>query len=54
MVEINPDYFVQNGFAIAVAVYLLYERSKFNEKLTKTLEHISTTMDLIEERLRGK
>jgi len=33
------------GFAIAVAIYLLYERSKFNEKIVTHLEKIAIIID---------
>lgn len=32
------------GFAIAVAVYLLYERGRFNQKITATMEKIAITL----------
>ena len=40
------------GFAIAVAVYLLYERTKFNVKIAATMEHISIVMQSIESEMR--
>ena len=43
------NYVVQNGFAIAVAIYLLYERTKFNEKVTESLVKISETLERIEQ-----
>lgn len=36
------------GFPIAVAVYLLYERGKFNQKIVASMEKISV---VLEERL---
>ena len=39
--EIGVDYLLQNGFAIAVALYLLYERSKFNMKISDSLKEIA-------------
>jgi len=40
------------GFASVVVMYLLYERSKFNEKIVKQLEHISTTLLLLVNKLQ--
>lgn len=42
---------VQNGFAIAVAVYLLYERSNFNVNIAKHLVQIAVMMERIERRM---
>ena len=38
------DGAVNQGFAIAVAVYLLWERSRFNQKIVETMQEISTTI----------
>lgn len=46
------NYAVQNGFAITVALYLLYERSKVNIKVTEVLVSVSGTLERIEEMLR--
>lgn len=40
------------GFPIAVSVYLLYERARFNSKLIETQGKISATLGLIAERLK--
>lgn len=45
------NYAVQNGFAIVVAIYLLYERSKFNVRIAKYLAQSVLLMDRIERRL---
>ena len=34
------NYAVQNGFAISVAVFLLYKDAKFNEKVADTLREV--------------
>lgn len=47
------NYIVQNGFAICVAVYLLYERSKINLQVTEALVKVSGSMERIEEMLGG-
>ena len=40
------------GFPIAVSIYLLYERARFNEKIIRTQTDISMTLQLIAERLK--
>lgn len=42
----------QVGFPIAVAVYLLYERSKFNEKISVTLDRVAQALERIEGRIK--
>jgi hypothetical protein len=42
------------GFPIAITLYLLYERSQFNQKVIETMSKISTTMDLIQDKLLDK
>ena len=39
--EIPIDYFIQNGFAISVALYLLWERGKFNQRIASSLDEIA-------------
>ena len=34
------NYTVQNGFAISVAIFLLYKDAKFNEKVADTLREV--------------
>lgn len=46
------DIVTNQGFAIAVAVYLLYERSKFNVKVAEMMQEVSTTLKSIEVELR--
>lgn len=43
------NFVLQNSFAIAVTAYLLYERSKFNEKLTENLVRIAEAVERIEK-----
>lgn len=40
----------QVGFPIVVCLYLLYERSKFNERMVETMKEITT---VLRERLPG-
>lgn len=46
----TTKFFLDNGFAIAVTVYLLYERSKFNERISVTLDRIAETLSRLEQR----
>ncbi len=46
------NYTVQNGFAIAVTVYLLYERSKFNAHIAECLTKACEALDRIEGRMK--
>ena len=48
------NYSVQNGFAIAVAIYLLYERSKFNTHIAECLTDACKSLERIEERINEK
>jgi hypothetical protein len=38
------DYFMQYGFSCVVTVYLLYERTRFNQKISDTLKVICVTL----------
>ena len=40
-------YAVNNGFAIAVAIYLLYERSTFNVKISDSLKEIAVVIKTV-------
>jgi len=44
--------FLNSSFAIVVAVYLLWERSKFNEKIAVCLENVSITLKDIKDGLK--
>jgi len=46
------NFAVQNGFAIVVAIYLLYERSKFNVHIAECLTQACNTLDRIEDKLK--
>jgi len=46
------QFFFNNVFSIGVAIYLLYERAKFNEKITQTLERITVLIESIENRVK--
>jgi hypothetical protein len=39
--EMSLDYLIQNGFAISVALYLLWERGKFNQRIASSLDEIA-------------
>ena len=46
MTEIDLVSVVTNqGFAIAVTIFLLYERQKFNEKIVQQLQKIALIID---------
>lgn len=45
-------FLVDNGFSLAVTLYLLYERSKFNERIAIVLDRISEAMERIEQRVK--
>jgi len=49
---VTLDYFLQQGFAIAVAIYLLYERTSLNTKMVSTLKEISLTLIDVKDELR--
>jgi hypothetical protein len=50
MIEEFPvDYLVQNSFACVVTAYLLWERTKFNQKITETLKEISVTLAVVSD-----
>jgi len=51
---LSVETIAQVGFPIAVALYLLYERSTFNKEIVQTMTKISTTMDLIQNKLLEK
>jgi hypothetical protein len=44
--------FLNSSFAIVVCIYLLYERQRFNEKVTQCMETISCTMRDIQQDLK--
>ena len=52
MTEIATDWIINNSFAIGVCIYLLYERTKFNQEIAKTLERVVAFLDIIEERIQ--
>ena len=41
------------GFPIAVVIWLLYDKSKRDEKVVVALDRIMTTIDRLEERLES-
>lgn len=45
-------YGLQNGFAILVTAYLLYERSKLTAKLTDQLAEVAKTLAVISEKIK--
>ncbi|ATB56187.1 hypothetical protein [Methanosarcina spherical virus] len=46
--------FLNSSFSIVVCIYLLYERSKFNEKIAVCLESVSLTLKDIKDDLKNK
>lgn len=46
------NYGLQNSFAIAVTIYLLYERSKITVKVTDQLSEVSKTLAVICEKIK--
>jgi len=50
--ELAIDWVVNNSFAIGVCVYLLYERTRFNQEISKVLERIVAFLDILEERIQ--
>ena len=38
------DLMINQGFAIAVAVYLLWERGRFNQHIALTMKEIAITL----------
>lgn len=48
------NYVIQNGFAIAVAVYLLYQRATLDIKIVETLIKVSESIEHIEEAINRK
>lgn len=46
------NYVLQNSFAIGVAIYLLYERSRLNSKMLAEMVRITILMDLIYEKIK--
>jgi len=45
------NYFVQNSFAIAISIYLLYERATLTKSVVHELTEISKSMTLISAKL---
>ena len=41
------DLITQLGFPIAITIYLLYERTRFNYKIVQSLEKIVTILERI-------
>jgi len=52
MDNISLDYFLQQGFAIAVAIYLLYERSNLNTKTVTSLKEICLILKDLKEDIK--
>jgi hypothetical protein len=50
--DISFNDMAQYGFACMVTLYLLWERTKFNGKITEALTKISTTQELIVQQLQ--
>lgn len=50
--EVTFDYLMQNGFAIAITIYLLYERAKFNIKVSECMVKIASSLERLELSIR--
>jgi len=50
--QIAVDWLINNSFAIGVCIYLLYERTKFNQEISKVLERIVAFLDIMEKRIQ--
>jgi hypothetical protein len=44
--------FINSSFSIAMCVYLLYERSKTNDSILKTLQEISNCMVYVKDEIK--
>lgn len=49
MIEEIVNIIVNNGVSVGVLVFLLWERSKTNDTLIKTLQELKDTTNLIKE-----
>jgi len=47
MIELTPELITTLGFPVVVTIYLLYERTRFNIKITESLEKTCNTLDKI-------
>lgn len=45
---LTVEFIAQIGFPIAVTIYLLIERTKFNEKIVEQMTKISETLERLE------
>ena len=48
---ISPEMIAQIGFPICVTVYLLYERTQFNDDIVHKLEQITNLLDKLEDKI---
>lgn len=52
MVDVESIQWITNNiFSISITIYLLYERSKFNEKITVALERVTIMLDLVAKKV---
>lgn len=49
--DLTIEMITQLGFPIAVTIYLLYERSQFNIKVTECLVKVSEAVERIEAKI---
>jgi len=52
MDNISLDYFLQQGFAIAVAIYLLYERTSLNNKIVANLKEMCVILNDLKDDIK--
>lgn len=48
------NYCIQNGFAITVAIYLLYQRTRLDIKIVESLVKVTESQERIEEGINRK
>lgn len=46
------DIFLNQGFAITVAVYLLWERTAVTKELLRIMDRLTNILDKLEEKLK--
>ena len=48
------DLIVSNGMSVVIIAYLLFSDYKFNENLSKTLETINQSLEIIKSKIGGE
>lgn len=47
------DLIVSNGMSVVIIAYLLFSDYKFNDNLSKTLETINASLEIIKSKIGG-